>query len=82
MMLKCIENLYVYSKIHNRTKELFCDAIIFVFRFFIFYLPKKKWKLENDPRLTTIPYLIYLKLSGPIFFSNVSDSHDNFFTGF
>ena len=29
------------KKIDNRAEELYCDAIIFVFLFFIFYLPEK-----------------------------------------
>ena len=31
------------KKIYNRAKELYCDATIFVFRFFIVYLLKKIW---------------------------------------
>ena len=41
---------------YNRAKELYCDSTIFVFWFFIVYLPKKKWKLKNGPRLPTLPY--------------------------
>ena len=41
---------------YNRAKELYCDATIFVFWFFIVYLLKKKWKLKNGPRLPTLPY--------------------------
>ena len=39
------------KKIYNRAKELYCDATIFVFQFFIVYLSKKKkkkWKMKND----------------------------------
>ena len=44
------------KKIYNRAKESYCAASMFVFRFFIVYLPKKKWKLKNNPRLSTLPY--------------------------
>ena len=44
------------KKIHNRAKELYCDATIFVFRFFIVYLPKKS-KLKNGPKLPTLSYI-------------------------
>ena len=50
-------------KIYNRAKELYCDATIFVFRFFIVYFPKKKWKLRNGPRLPTLPYPNIKKLA-------------------
>ena len=40
------------KKIYNRTKELYYDATIFVFWFFIVYLPKKmeteKWPKAAD----------------------------------
>ena len=50
------KKLIVNEKIYNRAKELYCDATIFVFRFFIVYLHKKKWRLKNGPRLPTLPY--------------------------
>ena len=45
-----------FSSLLYTYKELYCDAVIFVFWFFIVYLPKKKWKLKNGPRLLTLPY--------------------------
>ena len=56
--------LYTYKlrnqtkKVCNKAKELYCDATIFVFRFFILYLPKKmeteKWLKVSLPSL--LPY--------------------------
>ena len=42
------------KKIYNRAKELYCDATIFVFRFFIVYLPRKNgnWKMAQGCRLS------------------------------
>ena len=42
------------KKIYNRAKELYCDATIFVFWFFILYLPKKNgnWKMTQGCRLS------------------------------
>ena len=53
--------IYIFSrnqmkKIYNTAKELYYDATIFVFWFFIVYMPKKKLKLKNGPRLSTLPY--------------------------
>ena len=48
------------KKMYNRAKELDCDATTFVFWFFIVYLPKKKWKLKNVPRLPTLPYMMLI----------------------
>ena len=43
------------KKIYNRAKELYCDATIFLFWFFIVYLSKKteteKWPKAADSRL-------------------------------
>ena len=40
------------KKIYNRAKQWYCDATIFVFRFFIIYLSKKieteKWLKAAD----------------------------------
>ena len=40
------------KKIYNSAKELYCDATIFIFRFFIVYLPKKNgnWKMAQGYR--------------------------------
>ena len=37
------------KKIYNRSKELYCDATIFIFGFFIVYWPKKNgnWKMAQ-----------------------------------
>ena len=42
------------KKIYNRAKELYCDATIFVFYFFIVYLPKKNgnWIIAQGCRLS------------------------------
>ena len=46
------------KKIYNRAKELYCNATIFVFWFFIVYLPKKmeteKWPKAADSPLCTV----------------------------
>ena len=44
------------KKIYNRAKELYCDATIFVFLFFVVYLPKKygNWKMAQGCRLSPI----------------------------
>ena len=41
------------KKIDNRAKQLYCDATIFVFWFFIVYLPKKNvnWKISEGCHL-------------------------------
>ena len=41
---------------YNRAKELYCDATIFVFWYFIVYLPKKSgnWKMAQG--CPTFPY--------------------------
>ena len=41
---------------YNIAKELYCDATIFVFRFFIVYLPKENgnWKMAQGCRLSPI----------------------------
>ena len=42
------------KRIYNRAKELYYDATIFVFWFFIVYLPKKNenWKMTQGCRLS------------------------------
>ena len=42
------------KKIYNRAKELYCDATIFVFWFFIVYLPKKNgnWQMAQGCQLS------------------------------
>ena len=48
---------------YNRAKELYCDAIMFVFWFFIVYLPKKM-KIEKWPKAADSPLrLFYYVLS-------------------
>ena len=48
------------KKIYNRAKESYCDATIFVFRFFIVYLPKKM-KTEKWPNAADSPlHIIHL----------------------
>ena len=44
------------KKVYNRAEELYCDAIIFVFWFFIVYLLKKNgnWKMAQGCRLSPI----------------------------
>ena len=44
------------QKIYNRPKESYCDATIFLFLFFIVYLPKKNgnWKMAQGCQL---PYI-------------------------
>ena len=43
-------------KIHNKAKEFYYNATMFVFEFSIVYLRKKKWEPKNGPRLPTFPY--------------------------
>ena len=47
------------KKIYNRAKELYCDITIFVFWFFIVYLPKKK-KIETEKWPKTADSLLLL----------------------
>ena len=51
---------------YNKAEELYWDATIFVFRFFIVYLPKKngKWKMAQGCRLSPT----YFKITMCIFF--------------
>ena len=42
------------KKIYNRVKELYCDATIFVFWFFIVYLPKEM-ETEKWPKAAGSP---------------------------
>ena len=56
------------KKIYNRVKELYCDFTVFVFWFFIVYLPKKikteKWsKAANSPssNFVEIHFVIQLR---------------------
>ena len=45
------------KKIYNRAKKFYCNATIYIFLIsYYLYLPKKKWKLINGPRLSTLPY--------------------------
>ena len=57
---KCWNLLYAY-KFFYTAKELYCDATIFVFSFFIVYLPKKNgnWKMVQGCRLS--PTLVGLE---------------------
>ena len=45
------------KKNYNRAKELYCDATIFVFWFFIVYLPKK---METEKWPKAADFLLYL----------------------
>ena len=65
-----VENFQVYFihtnfqknqiKTKIEPKSLYCDATIFLLRFFIVFLPKKKWKLEKWPKAVDSPKLIFL----------------------
>ena len=52
------------KKIYNRAKELYCDATIFVFWFFIVYLPKKKMETEKWPKAADSPLPINCEFTG------------------
>ena len=43
---------------YNTAKELYCDANVFVFLFFIVYMPKKNrnWKMAQGCRLSPTIY--------------------------
>ena len=49
------------KKIYNRAKDLYCNATIFVFRFFIVYLLNKNgnWKMAQDCRFLPILAFCY-----------------------
>ena len=60
---------------YNRAKELYCDTTIFVFWFFIVYLPKtmeaEKWPEAADSPLLTVIHIICDEkyYSCPIYFN-------------